>query len=79
MGAENGTPVGENRLAIIELWVQLTTKFPVTESVEAYEQKRIALDEVDVTSAELIENQLIPAQQRHIQALDQLIQSVKSA
>jgi len=37
-----------------------------------------ALDEMDVTSAELIENQLIPAQQRHIQTLDQLIQSVKA-
>jgi hypothetical protein len=28
--------------------VQLTTKFPVTESIEAYNQKRIGLDEVDV-------------------------------
>jgi len=28
--------------------VQLTTKFPVTESVEAYNQQRIGLDEVDV-------------------------------
>src|SRR6185436_16138555 len=28
--------------------VQLTTKFPVTESVEAFNRKRIALDEVDV-------------------------------
>src|SRR5438093_10862137 len=28
--------------------VQLTTKFPVTESIEAYNQRRIGLDEVDV-------------------------------
>src|SRR6516164_11180264 len=28
--------------------VQLTTKFPVTESVDAYDQGRIALDEVEV-------------------------------
>jgi hypothetical protein len=28
--------------------VQLTTKFPVTESIEAYNQQRIGLDEVDV-------------------------------
>ena len=28
--------------------VQLTTKFPVTESIQAYNQKRIGLDEVDV-------------------------------
>ena|ERR1051326_5445764 len=34
------------------------------------------LDDVDITSAELVENQLIPAQQRHIQTLDQLIRSV---
>ncbi len=34
------------------------------------------LDEIDLTSAELIENQLIPAQQRHINLLDQLIKTV---
>src|SRR6266571_4288189 len=28
--------------------VQLTTKFPVTESIQAYNQKRIGLDEVEV-------------------------------
>src|SRR4028119_575181 len=35
-----------------------------------------ALDDVDATSAQLIQNQLIPAQQRHINLLDQLINSV---
>jgi uncharacterized protein (TIGR02284 family) len=35
-----------------------------------------ALDDVDATSAQLIQNQLIPAQQRHINLLDQLISSV---
>ena len=38
-----------------------------------------SLDEIDLTSAELIENQLIPAQQRHINTLDQLIAAVKPA
>src|SRR5688500_19646666 len=38
-----------------------------------------ALDDVDATSAQLIQNQLIPAQQRHINLLDQLINSVGSA
>jgi len=33
------------------------------------------LDDVDGTSADLISNQLIPAQQRHINLLDQLISS----
>jgi bacterioferritin (cytochrome b1) len=37
------------------------------------------VEHVDPTSAELIENQLIPAQQRHINLLDQLIGSVGSA
>ncbi|MGH7214267.1 MAG: DUF2383 domain-containing protein [Tepidisphaeraceae bacterium] len=31
------------------------------------------LDDIDITSAELVQNQLIPAQQRHINLLDQLI------
>jgi uncharacterized protein (TIGR02284 family) len=31
------------------------------------------LDDVDITSAELMQNQLIPAQQRHIAMLDQLL------
>ena len=35
-----------------------------------------ALDDVDATSRQLIQNQLIPAQQRHINLLDQLIASV---
>jgi len=35
-----------------------------------------AMDDVDTTSADLIRNQLIPAQQRHINLLDQLIHSV---
>src|SRR5947199_6340539 len=35
-----------------------------------------ALDDVDSSSAQLIQNQLIPAQQRHINLLDQLINSV---
>jgi hypothetical protein len=34
---------------------------------------------IDATSAELVDNQLIPAQQRHINLLDQLISSVGSA
>jgi uncharacterized protein (TIGR02284 family) len=38
-----------------------------------------ALDDVDATSAQLIQNQLIPAQQRHINLLDQLISSVGTA
>ena len=37
-----------------------------------------ALDELDLTTAELIENQLIPSQQRHITQLDQLIRSISS-
>jgi uncharacterized protein (TIGR02284 family) len=37
-----------------------------------------ALDDVDATSAELIQNQFLPAQQRHIQVLDQLIGSVNA-
>jgi len=35
-----------------------------------------ALDDLDATSQQLIQNQLIPAQQRHINLLDQLISSV---
>ena len=38
-----------------------------------------ALDDVDPTSAQLIQNQLIPAQQRHINLLDQLVSSVGNA
>ena len=38
-----------------------------------------ALDDIDATSAQLIQNQLIPAQQRHINLLDQLITSVGKA
>ncbi|MBA2690022.1 MAG: DUF2383 domain-containing protein [Burkholderiales bacterium] len=37
------------------------------------------LDELDMTSAELVENQLIPAQQRHLGVLDQLISTVARA
>ena len=37
------------------------------------------LGDVDPTSAQLIQNQLIPAQQRHINLLDQLINSVGKA
>ncbi|HMB96046.1 MAG TPA: DUF2383 domain-containing protein, partial [Tepidisphaeraceae bacterium] len=36
-------------------------------------------DDIDDTSAQLVENQLIPAQQRHIHLLDQLIDSVGHA
>ncbi|HWP40727.1 MAG TPA: DUF2383 domain-containing protein [Tepidisphaeraceae bacterium] len=36
-------------------------------------------DDVDAVSSELIRNQLIPAQQRHINLLDQLIRSVGTA
>jgi hypothetical protein len=35
--------------------------------------------DIDATSAELVQNQLIPAQQRHINLLDQLIQAAGSA
>jgi len=38
-----------------------------------------ALEEVDASSAQLIQNQLIPAQRRHINLLDQLINSVGTA
>ena len=38
-----------------------------------------AVDDVDPSSAQLIQNQLIPAQQRHINLLDQLISSVGRA
>lgn len=38
-----------------------------------------ALDDVDASSAQLIQNQFIPAQQRHINLLDQLINSVGTA
>jgi uncharacterized protein (TIGR02284 family) len=38
-----------------------------------------AVDDVDPTSAQLIQNQLIPAQQRHINLLDQLVSSVGTA
>jgi len=37
------------------------------------------LDDIDITSAELVQNQLIPAQQRHINLLDQLINSTGTA
>jgi hypothetical protein len=37
------------------------------------------VDDIDATSMELIQNQLIPAQQRHIALLDQLINSVGRA
>ena len=37
-----------------------------------------ALDDVDMSSAELIQNQLIPAQMRHIQTLNQLIDAVNA-
>jgi uncharacterized protein (TIGR02284 family) len=38
-----------------------------------------AVDDVDPSSAQLIQNQLIPAQQRHINLLDQLITSAGRA
>lgn len=38
-----------------------------------------AVDDVDAASADLIRNQLVPAQQRHINLLDQLIHSVENA
>jgi hypothetical protein len=40
---------------------------------------REGLDDIDPTSAELVANQLIPAQQKHISLLDQLINSVGRA
>jgi hypothetical protein len=38
-----------------------------------------ALDDIDLSSSDLVSNQLIPAQQRHINLLDQLINSVGRA
>lgn len=38
-----------------------------------------AIDDVDATSADLVRNQLIPAQQRHISLLDQLINTAGKA
>ena len=38
-----------------------------------------ALDDVDASSRQMIQNQLIPAQQRHINLLDQLISSAGKA
>ena len=38
-----------------------------------------AVDDVDPSTAQLIQNQLIPAQQRHINLLDQLISSTGTA
>lgn len=40
---------------------------------------REGADDIDMTSAQLVENQLIPAQQRHINLLDQLINAVGRA
>ena len=40
---------------------------------------REGADDIDATSAQLVENQLIPAQQRHINLLDQLINAVGKA
>ncbi len=37
------------------------------------------VDDIDATSAELLRNQLIPAQQRHIRLLDQLLGTVGNA
>ena len=37
------------------------------------------IDSIDATSAELVQNQLIPAQQKHINVLAQLINAVGSA
>jgi len=37
------------------------------------------VDDIDMISAELVQNQLIPAQQRHINLLDQLISSVSTS
>src|SRR5436190_16762871 len=34
------------------------------------------VDDIDASSAELVQNQLIPAQQRHVSLLDQLINAV---
>ena len=40
---------------------------------------RDGLDDIDASSADLVQNQLIPAQQRHINLLDQLINTVGKA
>lgn len=40
---------------------------------------RAGMEDIDATSADLVQNQLIPAQQRHVNLLDQLINSVGTA
>jgi bacterioferritin (cytochrome b1) len=72
-------------------WAKLTTGvanlFGDTSSLKALKEGeehglkdyREGSDDVDTTSAQLIQNQLIPAQQRHINLLDQLIDSVGRA
>jgi bacterioferritin (cytochrome b1) len=40
---------------------------------------REAVDDVDATTQQLVQNQLIPSQQRHINLLDQLINSIGTA
>jgi bacterioferritin (cytochrome b1) len=40
---------------------------------------REGLDDIDASSADLVQNQLIPAQQRHINLLDQLINTIGRA
>jgi len=40
---------------------------------------RDGLEDIDTASADLVQNQLIPAQQRHINLLDQLINTVGKA
>jgi len=37
------------------------------------------VDHIDATSAELVQNQLIPAQQKHVNLLDQMINAVGNA
>jgi bacterioferritin (cytochrome b1) len=37
-----------------------------------------AISEIDITSAELVQNQLIPSQRRHIDLLDQLLAPAKA-
>jgi len=40
---------------------------------------KAGMEDVDPTTGELVQNQLIPAQQRHVNLLDQLIDSVGTA
>ena len=69
---------------IIQGTANLLGDAPALKSLKEGEQHGLkdyqdGLDDIDMTSAEMVQNQLIPAQQRHINLLDQLISSVGKA